>query len=371
MGSSRVFILGAGFSAQAGMPLATELTPLLRRKFEEYDHTEALAWLDSLDERISWLKRTHENAAPSLNIEELFDFAHFDALIWKMRQHTCPVGRNAGDTPHSTAEAIETWLSYMEDDLVDVIWNLQQVAGESPSGISRFASILRENDTIITFNYDTLIEQSISRANRSWQYGFKIKGDQGILILKMHGSVNWAIVPRDQVGNFGYPLLFRKEDKNRPDTTATPIGEAEYDYALLRIPDDKLTNRIENRILQRSEKQYGIGVAGLGRHKPLDRMPGSGQVWHNAGRALYQADEIYVVGFSLSPFDTMARLHFAGVMCERTKNEKRGMPKRVVLIDPYACELEVRFGEVFGPDVPIESVQQKAQNVDWNSLLTQ
>jgi len=42
MGSKRVFILGAGFSKQAGMPLATELTPLLRRKFEEVDHKEAL-----------------------------------------------------------------------------------------------------------------------------------------------------------------------------------------------------------------------------------------------------------------------------------------------------------------------------------------
>ena len=71
----RVFILGAGFSKQAGMPLATELTPLLRRTFEEYDHEEALAWLASLDERINWINQTSENAAPSLNIEELFDFA--------------------------------------------------------------------------------------------------------------------------------------------------------------------------------------------------------------------------------------------------------------------------------------------------------
>jgi hypothetical protein len=47
------------------------------------------------------------------------------------------------------------------------------------------------------------------------------------------------------------------------------------------------------------------------------------------------------------------------------------MPKRVVLIDPHACELEARFREVFGPDVPIESVQQKAENVDdWDALLT-
>ena len=238
MDSKRVFILGAGFSKQAGMPLATGLTPLLRRKFEEYDHEEALAWLTSLDERINWLKQTDNNASPSLNIEELFDFAHFDALTWKIRQHMCPVGRNSGDTPYSTGEA-----------------------------------------------------------------------------------------------------------------------------------DDKLASRIKNRILQMSNKQFGIGIAGLGRYKPLDAIPGSGRVWHNAGRALYRTDEIYVIGFSLSPFDTMARLHFAGVMCERAK--KRDVPKSVVLIDPCASDREANFRSVFGPDVRIVPIQKPAEEVDWNALLGQ
>jgi len=85
MSTKRVFILGVGFSKQAGMPLATELTPLLRRKFEEVDHREALEWFAWLDERASWIKNSDQNSVLSLNIEEIFDFAHFDALIWKMR----------------------------------------------------------------------------------------------------------------------------------------------------------------------------------------------------------------------------------------------------------------------------------------------
>ncbi|MHC4625697.1 MAG: hypothetical protein ACYTDV_01835, partial [Planctomycetota bacterium] len=115
MDSKRVFVLGAGFSKQAGMPLATELTPLLRRKFEEYDHNEALEWFAWLDERAGWIKHVGQGAVLSLNIEEIFDFAHFDALILKMRQQMCPVGHNWGATPYSAAEDIEAWLSYMED----------------------------------------------------------------------------------------------------------------------------------------------------------------------------------------------------------------------------------------------------------------
>jgi len=369
MDSKRVFILGAGFSKQAGMPLATELTPLLRRKFEEYEDEEALAWLASLDERISWINHTHESPVPPPNVEELFDFAHFDALIWKMRQHMCPVGRNSGDTPYSTGEAIETWLSYMEDDLVEVIWDQQEAGITKADSISGFADLLRENDTVVTFNYDTLIEQSLSRAEKPSRYGFKIEKDRGIPILKMHGSINWAMVPRDQVDAFGYPVLFRKEDRNVMEATAKPTGEIEYDCVLLQIPDDKLANRIENRILQRSDKRYGIGIAGLGRHKPLDAIPGSGQVWHSAGRALYQADEIYIVGFSLSPFDTMARLHFAGAMCERAENNSP--PKKIVAVDPYAGCLKANFESVFGMKPSIETVQECAENVNWAQLLGQ
>lgn len=364
----RVFVLGAGFSKQVGMPLATELTPLLRRRFEEYDVGEALAWLDSIKEVTDWLRKT-DGAVLSLNIEELFDLAHFDILTWKMRQQTCPVGRTAGDTPYSTAKAIEAWLNHMEDDLRDVLFEQQQLAMKTLGRISAFTDTLQERDAIVTFNYDTLVEQSMSQRKMLWQYGFDAENGKGTRILKMHGSINWAVVPRGQVGNFGYPLLFRKEDQNVGDHEDQPTGEIEYDYALVQIPDDKLANRIENRILQMSNKQYGIGIAGLGRYKPLDEIPGSGRVWHNAGCALYQADEIYVIGFSLSPFDTMARLHFAKAMSARAKRQH--MPKRVAIIDPYADDRLASFQPIFGSDVRIELIQQMAEDVNWHTLLSQ
>jgi len=367
MDGKRVFIIGAGFSKQVGMPLATELTPLLCQNFEEYDQEEALEWLGWLDERVNWMNAGSHNGGRTLNIEELFDLAHFDALICRMRQQMCPVGRAHGDTPFWTAESIAAWLSHMEDALQDVIWNQQKAALEKLDRIHRFTAMLRSDDTIITFNYDTLIEQSISQGERPWQYGFKIEDGSGTPILKMHGSINWAVVQRDQVGNFGYPVLFRKEDQNVKNATEKPAGEIEYDYVLLRIPDDKLANRIENRILQQSNKQYDIGVTGLGRYKPLDRLPGSGPVWRNAGRALYEADEIYAIGFSLSPFDTMARLHFAGVMCERASKKKS--PKKITLIDPSASSLKEDYQAVFGSELRVETIPKCAEAVDWTSLL--
>jgi len=42
MNAKRIFILGAGFSKMAGMPLATDLTKYLGGKFQEIDLKPAL-----------------------------------------------------------------------------------------------------------------------------------------------------------------------------------------------------------------------------------------------------------------------------------------------------------------------------------------
>ena len=44
MSSKRVFILGAGFSKMAGMPLATDLTNLVLAKFREDELKDAMEW---------------------------------------------------------------------------------------------------------------------------------------------------------------------------------------------------------------------------------------------------------------------------------------------------------------------------------------
>ncbi len=88
MNTKRVFILGAGFSKMAGMPLATDLTNDLFEKFREYDQKDALEWLGYLQQRIDWLR---EGKSKSINIEEVFDLAQFDIELWKMRQQLCEV----------------------------------------------------------------------------------------------------------------------------------------------------------------------------------------------------------------------------------------------------------------------------------------
>ena len=363
MCSKRVFILGAGFSKMAGMPLATDLTNLVLTKFREDDLEDALEWLGFLQERIKWLG---DGKSKGINIEEVFDLASFDIELWKMRQQLCPLGRNSDGTPWQKAEDIEAWLSYMEYDLRDVIWQEQKKA--KLDQIKKFTTHLKSDDIVLTFNYDTLLEESLKQQNKKWYYGFEQEKSHGVKILKMHGSINWIMVRREQKDNFEYPLLFEKRDKNVEDHGMQAPDETEYKIVLLRVPDESLAGRIENRDLQLRSKQYEIAIAGLGRYKPLSELKGSGEIWNNALRTLRNCEQIYIIGFSLSPFDTMARLHFGGVMMERSKEKEIGL-MQITLIDPIAGELKPDFKKVFGCSASIDVIEKKGEEVDWSTLL--
>src|SRR3990172_13027800 len=117
----RVFILGAGFSKPAGMPLAAELLPLLAEKLEL---DEMRKWLDGMRQRLGWLTESDSHTGSfKLNIEEVFHYAQFDIEVHRLRQHLAPVGRHDGPgTAWNLAESISAWLSYLERDLCEVIY---------------------------------------------------------------------------------------------------------------------------------------------------------------------------------------------------------------------------------------------------------
>src|SRR5207245_1065057 len=115
--AKRVFILGAGFSKPAGMPLATELLPLLAQKLEVDEMRE---WLDDLRQHLDWLSGSDQEF--TMNIEQVFHDAHFDIEAHRLKQHLAPVGRQDGPgTPWNISESIKKWLSYLEEGLCDVI----------------------------------------------------------------------------------------------------------------------------------------------------------------------------------------------------------------------------------------------------------
>jgi hypothetical protein len=358
MSRKRVFILGAGFSKQAGMPLSTDLITSILNSEELKEIDELQDWANDLNRRIAGVE-SEGNELFNVNIEQFFDFAQYDMELWRMKQQLCLVGRYYGETDWQKVENIEAWLSYIEEEVVHVVRDFQQKADLTP--IQQFVSELQQEDIIITFNYDTLIETVLSNQKREWNHGFECESGKGLTVLKMHGSVDWILLerrPEKELEKF--IKLFSKTDMNVSDHNDTPPkDEPEYNRELWRARDTKTCNAVlEMDKTGLNNFKYELGLAGLGSYKSLHPLPGSAKTWLNAFRALKEADEIYSIGFSMSPYDKMVRFHFASAL-----NSRLNPVPKIVIIDPKAKKLLTSFKGVFGDSIQL--INKKAENVDW------
>lgn len=356
----RVFIFGSGFSKPAGLPVATDLLPLLNAKLELEDMQE---WLDDLRERLAWLSKSGEQFNSfALNIEEVFHRAYFDIEVHRLQQHLAPVGRGDGPgTPWNQAESVEAWLSYLEDTLRDVIFEGDYKA--DLASIVRWAKFVNEHDEVLTFNYDTLVERSLKEVSKTWNHGTGRDTDEGVTVYKLHGSIDWIIAHRcEQFSKLD--LLYDKQNENR---SKQDTGHVEDDCRLWRCRKrEQLRNWIEGRELQSIMKgatQRTVGIAGLGAYKELHKVPGLGYVWTHGMQSLYQADIAVAVGFSMSDFDAMAQMQFAKVAHQRLSENR---PLRVIVIDPVMDEaLKKRYRRVFRN---VDFVKTKHEKYDWSSI---
>lgn len=364
----RLFILGAGFSYPAGMPLATGLTDELVNAEHVRDVDEFQDWFRHLQDRIRLLNSERSMPpAVSVGIEELFDFAAIDRECWMMQQHTCPFGRDDGEPPFSRAKSISAYLKFMEDALVEVLVCKQEAA--NVAALDCLTSSLGNGDTVSTFNYDTMLECALTSHGKTWSHGFPTESAGDVTILKLHGSVDWWLVPRERMKprdeRRGDPkVLFEKDDANIAWEQVKDFDslEWEYRYVLCRVGS-------LNQVRSYDEQYTGIspgksprpGLGGLGAHKPLHRLVGSGLVWATALNSMRQADEIYVIGWSASPYDSMARLLFATALNQRTNS-----PTRVVIVDPNVDKQISNYQAIFGK---VEPVAKCLQDVDWTEVL--
>ena len=352
----RVFILGAGFSKPAGMPLATELLPLLVSKLQLDEMRE---WLDGLCQRLAWLSGSDQQRQSfTLNIEQVFHYAYFDIEVFRLRQHLAPVGRRNGPgTPWNQSESIGSWLSYLEDALRDVVSQRDDNSDLTP--ITRWAQTVKEHDAVLTFNYDTLAERTLTESGKAWYHGMECEAGNGTPVFKLHGSIDWIVAHRTEKFS-KLDLLFDKANANRSDGDT---GHVEDDCRLWRCQTaEQRQNWIKGRDLQ-SGTWKTVGIAGLGAYKELHQIPGLGRVWKRGMQALYHADRVVVVGFAMSDFDAMAQMQFAEVAPAR---RREGRPLPVTVVDPYADRAnKERFRRVFRS---VEFVPRKHEDFGWSNL---
>lgn len=191
MNRYRVLVLGAGFSKPAGLPLCAELfveilkEAKLRGLYDNILKRDIDAFLEYLDKtkglRISESQINFEEFISYLDIE------HF--LQLKGSDHSSSEGNLSQLVVRNL---IATILHFRESLMTDEDFALYD----------EFVGRLDPGDVIITFNYDTILERAFSRKGipfrlfptrlRSISFGGgEVMDTDEIVLLKMHGSINW------------------------------------------------------------------------------------------------------------------------------------------------------------------------------------
>lgn len=203
---------------------------------------------------------------------------------------------------------------------------------------------LKKNDSILTFNYDLLIEESFESTG-IWTpiggYGAAVHGVTGewckkwlkkrdltkssgsiVRLLKLHGSVNWRQYKTGQV-----------RLKDRPVVVRTRKNSAVFETVSILPP---------------------------GWNKRIDKSPYK-QLWREARLKLEQCKTIVIIGYSLPEADLLAKALFAEVV--RLRGARKRYLKQLHLADPNDSVKE-KFVDLFIPALNPQSKIFRYKDID-------
>lgn len=191
-GFKRLYILGAGFSAPAGMPLTNELLPLVFKKAasikpngdnSEWGHASLLLdWLRFYCPGLSF-EPTEIMAG---NIPQGFDFEKF--LTYMGVVSATQMGTSEQLDEHGSQE-----ISYFMDWTARVIHEHESEVHRKglPPVYDKFARAIRES-MIFTFNWDTILERALTNVDVPFTLDRAAYCEPPkIPLYKLHGSIDW------------------------------------------------------------------------------------------------------------------------------------------------------------------------------------
>ena len=175
---SRLFILGAGFSRPAGIPLAKELLEAVRENLRINNSNNELE-----REIAEWCELYPYQ---SVDLERILAFSH--------RKHHL---RLSGSD--ETFEYASVSISAVQKEIQRILIDSTPSGSEIPNLYLDFAERLTPYDVVLTFNYDTLLEQTLDVICKPYSlvpqwWLEKTSGEHELKyvdILKLHGSIDW------------------------------------------------------------------------------------------------------------------------------------------------------------------------------------
>ncbi len=189
----RLIVLGAGFSRPANLPLANELWKEIRETATAFPkNLRAYQFNEDLDHYIAFRK----DASGEALIPETVDFEDFMRFLDV--EHY--LGLRGGDTWSQDGNEGTVVTKHL---IGSILARSLNALDNVPKLYTEFAKRLEPDDYIITFNYDTLLEQALDTIGKPYrlfptrfkqvgQFGGTVDNERDeVVILKMHGSIDW------------------------------------------------------------------------------------------------------------------------------------------------------------------------------------
>lgn len=299
-----VYILGAGFSRGARLPLVWDFLNYMRDSIDwlmERGRTDEVAAIeDVFDLRLKAAGAAYRSEINLENIEDFFSLVsagESQATLGKIAKaiaatidfagarsdaptHTIRI-RNGTLKPSALWAKKDTGTNYEHSTLYES--PLYDLYVGFLSGL--FCASTDAQNTIITFNYDTLVEASLASLSVPFHYAIpkreaemhesfpaKLYKPGGLPVLKLHGSVNWGVRRgHDHISLYG-------------------------DYTHLREAGDDVLI-----IPPTWRKSFGGIIT---------------KVWGAALKAIEEATRIVIIGFSIPPTD----VHFKYLLAAGLKD---------------------------------------------------
>lgn len=332
-----VYIIGAGFSAGLGYPttsnLLIEVWPKLSKTYRE---------------RLGKVIRFHQ---PSFDPERATSYPYIETLLTQ-------IGVNL-DMFDSSRIAVG---SFTTDDLEDVraelltqiaVWfhSLFNEAAKVPWLAKVAQKIRRENATVISFNWDLILDQQLFDDVSASNYGLE-PGEPGPRLLKPHGSLNWYEADDvDPVSDAKLVELHASQGEN-------PAVKAFVPW---------------RHIISKTNRRYTPLIVPPTYIKDFSR-PISVKLWKRCTEALSKARKIYVLGYSLPEADLQAHFIFRcgfhnqieGMIKNASERTEPTGPAQVTVVNPDAAAAR-RLEHVAGKDCRFQWKPLKVE--DWADSL--
>jgi hypothetical protein len=305
------FILGAGFSRAAKLPLGDEL-------FSEIIHLARLKSLDSyINKDIEGFIKYKKDAEgkriqkEKINFEEFISFLDIEHFLGLKGKDNWSGEGN--ETQMIVRNLIGLILFNRQKQIDNNLWSLYE----------DFVSRLGPNDWIFTFNYDTILEQALKRKgipHRLFPYRNKLNDDDTIssdmrdevIVLKLHGSIDWF--------DSTYTQKYIKDTKEKYGQDVKPfniIFKEPQKFGVRKLVDDPYSDEslLDNLYVVEDLEKYYYNSNFL-TQSPLIISPSYNKLvylnplkdyWWGFNRIGPLENRVAVIGFSLPEHDEYIR----------------------------------------------------------------